>query len=232
MLRLYEQQLPEDIRTAVEFVIIDDGSPIKYDIGTFDLNITWLRINEDIPWNQAGALNLGVTYAKSDKNFITDLDQELPESSFRYLINCRNPGRNFYKIYQESRENGVKKRGKVFNFGDRYYGHPNTFFMSRARFMRFFGYDEDFAGNYGSEDFRFVKYQNNKGRANIICRRASAVLNGKWTGKKVTIRYSATFPPIRRLISVRSKSTACSVMSMGRALFSSTLPGKLNTVTT
>ncbi len=162
LLRQYEQ-LPEDIRTVVEFVIVDDGSPIEYDVGVFDLNITWLRINEDIPWNQAGARNLGVTYAKSDKIFITDLDHELPESTFRYLINCRNPGRNFYKIYRESRENGVKKRGKVCNVGDRYYGHPNTFFMSRARFMRFFGYDEEFAGNYGSEDFRFVKYQKYQG---------------------------------------------------------------------
>ncbi len=162
LLRLYEK-LPEAIRTAVEFVIVDDGSPIEYDVGVFDLNITWLRINQDIPWNQAGARNLGVTYAKSDKIFITDLDHELPESTFNYLINCRNPGRNFYKIYRESRENGVIKRGKVCNIGDMYYGHPNTFFMSRARFMRFFGYDEEFAGNYGSEDFRFVKYQKYQG---------------------------------------------------------------------
>lgn len=35
--------------------------------------------------------------------------------------------------------------------------------MSRARFMRFFGYDEEFAGNYGAEDFRFVKYQKYQG---------------------------------------------------------------------
>lgn len=162
LLRAYEK-LPEDIRTAVEFVIVDDGSPISYDTGSFDLNITWLRINEDIPWNQAGARNLGVTYAKSDKIFITDLDHELPEAAFRYMINCRNPGRNFYKIYRESRENGIIKRGKICNVGDMYYGHPNTFFMSRARFMRFFGYDEEFAGNYGAEDFRFVKFQKYQG---------------------------------------------------------------------
>lgn len=158
LLRKYEQ-LPEDIRTAVEFVIVDDGSPIEYEVGEFDLNITWLRIKEDIRWNQAGARNLGVTYAKSDKFFVTDLDHELPEETFRYLIKLKNPGRKFYKIYRKSREDGIVRRGKVYNTGERYYGHPNTFFMSRARFMRFFGYDEEFAGNYGSEDFRFVKYQ-------------------------------------------------------------------------
>lgn len=158
LLKQYEK-LPYDIKTAVEFVIVDDCSPIEYDIGTFDLNITWLRINEDIRWNQAGARNLGVTYAKSDKIFITDLDHELPEDTFRFLINHRNPGRNFYKIYRESRQDGTLARGKRYNVGERYYGHPNTFFMSRARFMRFFGFDEDFAGNYGAEDYRFVKYQ-------------------------------------------------------------------------
>ncbi|MEQ9882861.1 glycosyltransferase family A protein [Pectobacterium brasiliense] len=162
LLRSYEK-LPDDIRSVVEFVIVDDGSPIDYDVGEYDLNINWLRINEDIRWNQSGARNLGVTYAKSDKIFITDLDHDLPEESFRYMINCRNPGRNFYKIYRESREDGVVKRGKVCNVGDRYYGHPNTFFMSRARFMRFFGYDEEFSGNYGAEDFRFVKFQKYQG---------------------------------------------------------------------
>lgn len=174
LLRLYEK-LPEDIRTAVEFVVVDDGSPIEYEVGEYELNITWLRIKEDIRWNQAGARNLGVTYAKSDKIFITDLDHELPESTFRYLINHCNPGRNFYKIYRESREDGIVRRGKVCNTGDMYYGHPNTFFMSRARFMRFFGYDEEFAGNYGAEDFRFVKYQKYQGSRqrylpkNILC---------------------------------------------------------------
>lgn len=162
LLRQYEK-LPKDIRAAIEFVIVDDGSPISYDTGEYDLNITWLRIKEDIRWNQAGARNLGVTYAKSDKIFITDLDHELPEATFRYMINCRNPGRNFYKIYRESRDNGFIRRGKVFNVGEMYYGHPNTFFMSRARFMRFFGYDEEFAGNYGAEDFRFVKFQKYQG---------------------------------------------------------------------
>lgn len=156
LLRLYEK-LPEYMRTAVEFVVVDDGSPIEYDVGEYDLNIKWLK--EDIRWSQAGARNLGVTYAKSDKILITDLDHELPETTFRYMINCRNPGRNFYKIYRESRVDGAMKRGKVCNIGDLYYGHPNTFFMSRAQFMRFFGYDEEFAGNYGAEDFRFVKYQ-------------------------------------------------------------------------
>lgn len=145
LLRKYEN-LPLSIRSAVEFIIVDDGSPITYDVGSIDLNINWLKITDDIKWNQAGARNLGVTYAKSDKILLTDLDHELPAETFAYLINARNPGRNFYKIYRKNPERGLYK------------GHSNLFFMSRARFFRHFGYDEEFSGNYGAEDYRFVKY--------------------------------------------------------------------------
>ncbi|PKH25863.1 glycosyltransferase group 2 [Enterobacterales bacterium CwR94] len=146
LLRKYESY-PDDVKEAVEFVIVDDGSPIDYQIEAFDLNITWLKINEDIRWNQAGARNLGVTYARSDKIVISDLDHEFPVETLRYMIKAKNPGRNFYKIYRNDPDTGEFKKG-----------HSNLFFMSRARFMRFFGYDEEYSGNYGAEDYRFVKY--------------------------------------------------------------------------
>jgi len=57
---------------VIEFIIIDDGSPLHYEIPEFNLNLRWIKINENIKWNQAGARNLGVLSAKSDK--FTDLD--------------------------------------------------------------------------------------------------------------------------------------------------------------
>lgn len=138
---------PQEILDQVQFIIVDDGSPISYEIPDFNLNLHWLRIDDDIAWNQGGARNLGVTYAKSDKILITDLDHSLPPETFAYLINHRNPGRDFYKIYRTNPETG-----------EIYKGHSNLFFMSRARFMRHFGYDEEFSGGHGGEDYRFVKY--------------------------------------------------------------------------
>lgn len=132
----------------IQFVIVDDCSTLQFDIPTYDLNITWLRITDDITWNQPGARNLGVTYAKSDKILISDLDLEFPEHTLRKMVEMRNPGRHFYKIYRKDRENGSIRKG-----------HPNTFFMSRGRFMRLYGYDEEFSGGYGAEDYRFVKFQ-------------------------------------------------------------------------
>jgi hypothetical protein len=58
------------------------------------------------------------------------------------MMNHKNPGKKFYKIRRE----GSKK------------GHANTFFLSRARFLRLYGYDEEYCGGYGAEDYRFVKY--------------------------------------------------------------------------
>ncbi|MGM3173672.1 glycosyltransferase family A protein [Dickeya lacustris] len=152
LLREYEQYDPA-LLDMIQFIIVDDGSPVSYDIPDFNLNITWLKINEDIKWNQAGARNLGVLYAQSDKFVVTDLDHIIHENTLRYMVERRNPGRSFFKIYRNSPENP----GKIYK------GHSNLFFMSRARFMRFFGYDEEFAGNYGAEDYRFVKYQKYQG---------------------------------------------------------------------
>ncbi|PIJ48574.1 glycosyltransferase group 2 [Erwinia sp. OLTSP20] len=146
LLRSYEHY-PKDILDSTHFVIVDDCSSVEYEVPALNLNLTWLRIDDDIPWNQGGARNLGVTYAKSDKILMTDLDHQLPEDTFRYLITHKNPGRSFYKIYRND-----PATGKLIK------GHSNLFFMSRARFFRHHGYDEEFCGHYGAEDYRFVKY--------------------------------------------------------------------------
>lgn len=138
----YDPQLLD----RIQFVIVDDGSPLDYDIPAVDLNLTWLKITDDIPWNQSGARNLGVTYARSDKILMVDLDHIFPETTLAHMVRRPECGRNCYRIYRTDTETGQLKKK-----------HPNTFLMSRARFFRFFGYDEEFAGHYGAEDYRFVK---------------------------------------------------------------------------
>lgn len=145
LLRQYERY-PESILDRVEFIIVDDCSPINYEIPQLNLNYRWLRITNNIPWNQGGARNLGVMYAKSDKILMSDLDHAFPAETLAYLASRPNPGRCFYKLRRKSPE------GKL------YPGHANLFFMSRARFLRFYGYDEEYCGNYGAEDYRFVKF--------------------------------------------------------------------------
>ena len=145
LLKVYESY-SFDVVSKIQFIIVDDCSPVKYEIENYNLNITWLRITDDIPWNQGGTRNLGVTHAKSDKIIITDLDHILPEETLKHLVKKNNPGRDFFKIYRKD------STGKIYK------GHSNLFFMSRARFIRFFGYDEEYSGGYGGEDYRFVKF--------------------------------------------------------------------------
>lgn len=143
MLRFYETFCPKTL-DVVMFVIVDDGSPISYEIPKFNLNLRWIRINEDIPWNMAGARNLGVTYALSDNIFINDVDFYLLPDTLEYMAHHKPCGRMIYKV-------GLDINGKWAR------GHCNAWFMSRARFMRFFGVDEEFSGNWGREDDMFAK---------------------------------------------------------------------------
>lgn len=143
LLKRYECYNPM-ILDRIQFVIVDDCSPLTYEIPPLDLNFTWLKITDDISWNNPGARNLGVVYASSDKVLMTDIDHEFPEQTLGYIVNRGECGRHFYRFYRW----GAKTRP-----------HPNVFLISRARFLRFYGYDEEFAGHYGSDDYRFVKIQ-------------------------------------------------------------------------
>lgn len=151
LLRRYERYDPR-LLDRIHFVIVDDGSPIKVDPPDMDLNFTWLRITEDIPWNQGGARNLAAVYAKSDSVLLSDLDIAFPEETLRAIAEAPPCGRDFYKFYMKDERTGILQKG-----------HANTFLISRARFLRFGGYDEEFCGRYGAEDFRFVKFQKAQG---------------------------------------------------------------------
>ncbi len=142
----------KELLDRIHFVIVDDGSPIDYEIPDLPLNLTWLKIKQDVRWNQAGARNLGVLYAKSDNVIATDLDHEFPEETFSKLLKLKSVGKRLYKFWRKNPEDSSWQKG-----------HPNIFLFSRGRFFELFGYDEEFAGNYGAEDFRFVKFQKDQG---------------------------------------------------------------------
>jgi hypothetical protein len=138
---------PSEVLDHTHFVIVDDGSPIDYEPKHHGLNLTWLRIIDDIPWNNPGARNLGVTYAKSENIIISDTDHDLPAETMRYLIGRPDCGKSFYKFKRMDHSGELQR------------AHPNMFFMARSRFMKFFGYDEEFCNHYAHDDVWFVKFQ-------------------------------------------------------------------------
>lgn len=141
-----------DLLDGLQFVVVDDASPVPATVPPdIPINLLLLRIHEDIPWNQPGARNLGVVYARSDKVLLTDLDHEVPENTLRYVFRMRNPGRTMYQIRRfDDRNKPIKP-------------HPNTFVLSRGRFLLYYGYDEDFCGHYGCDDSVFRRWQRNHG---------------------------------------------------------------------
>jgi len=136
----------------IQFVIVDDCSPTPITISSgIDLHILLLRIKDDILWNQGGARNLGVLYSRCDKVLATDLDHEFSEDTLRHIVSLPPPGRKMYMMHRRSKEGQVK------------HPHPNTFVMSRGRFLQLFGVDEEFCGSYGSEDGMFWRWQRYNG---------------------------------------------------------------------
>jgi hypothetical protein len=138
LLKNYETYSP-DLLDRIQFVIVDDGSPLQFEIPDFNLNIIWLRITENIPWNLGGARNLGAVYAKSDTILLTDLRCDFPEVTLTRVAKMQNLGRKLYRFYRYS-----EKAKRILPLT-----HANSFLMSRGHFFRFYGYDEEFCGNYG-----------------------------------------------------------------------------------
>lgn len=136
----------------IQFIVVDDGSPMPVQIpDDIDLNILLLRIKEDIPWNQPGARNLGVVYARSEKVLITDVDHEFPEDTLQHALErtCR-PHEAFMFERKEAD-------------GERLNPHPNTFLFRRSTFLGYYGYDEEFCGAYGYDDLMFREWQQYNG---------------------------------------------------------------------
>lgn len=65
-----------------------------------NLNLCWIRINENITWNQVSKRNLGLTYSKSDNIVITDLDYKMYEDTLWYMANHKPCVRNIQGIWK------------------------------------------------------------------------------------------------------------------------------------
>jgi hypothetical protein len=82
---------------------------------------------------------------------VSDIDHEFPEQTLAQLVERGSCGKRIYKFWRKSAD------GRIYKC------HPNTFFLSRGRFIELYGCDEEFAGAYGGEDTRFMKYQKARG---------------------------------------------------------------------
>lgn len=139
------RKFSKEVRSRIRMIVVDDGSPSRpAEPGDCGCPLEIYRIGVDIRWNQDAARNIGMAYSKTDWNVITDMDHMVPERTWQYLQTFEP---DLHTTYKFSRVTAPVM--------DAYKVHPNSYFIHKAMWERIGGYDERFAGYYGTDgDFR------------------------------------------------------------------------------
>jgi glycosyltransferase involved in cell wall biosynthesis len=133
--------LPQDLARRIEYVLVDDGSPEAALVpGDCPINLTLVRVKEDIPWNQHGARNLGLKLAEGEWAIPSDIDHVFPAEGLSHVLSMTKDPETVY-YFGRQQEDGSPK-----------HPHPNTFLVHRKTFWKVGGYDEDFCGHHGKGD--------------------------------------------------------------------------------
>lgn len=137
--------LPAGLREHLHVIVVDDGSPHSPATGAdIGCDLTIYRIGVDIRWNQDAARNIAVHHAATQWVLLTDIDHIVPRETWNRVVA------------------GPLEKARVYRFGrvsapklDPYKPHPNSWLMTKGIYNRIGGYDERFAGLYGTDaEFR------------------------------------------------------------------------------
>jgi len=136
---------PQEVQKRLEFIVVDDCSPIgdraeeaKLKTGDYDFKL--YRILTDLRWNWLQCRNLGAKEAAHDWILMTDIDHIIPEKTMIKIMSTEFDGKSFYTFPR-------------INWADNgeYKPHPNSYLMPLKRFWKVGGYDETYAGHYGTD---------------------------------------------------------------------------------
>jgi hypothetical protein len=147
-------RLPAAIREELEVIIVDDGSP-DGDAQGADIGcpLSIFKIGIDIRWNQDAARNIAAHEAEASWLLLTDMDHLVPAKTFQAILDRKLQKKHAYRFSRETLESfaiGAKKEHRTA-----YKPHPNSWLLERGLYERIGGYDERFAGHYGTDaEFR------------------------------------------------------------------------------
>jgi glycosyltransferase involved in cell wall biosynthesis len=154
---------PKALR-QIEFILVDDCSDDLPNIKKHGLNLRLLRVDTDIPWNQAGARNLGALNACGKWGLFFDIDQVLDITATGALVEALDQlddNTLYYMKLKEALFNSIDNEKCDF--------HLNTFLVCLDKFRTLGMYDEDFAGHYGYEDvFLPFFWDSNGGKRTLL----------------------------------------------------------------
>lgn len=147
--------LPEWVRKQIELIVVDDGSPAAPALPVFEafglLGVAHqlFRMGVDVAWNMDACRNLAASQARTDWLLLTDIDHLVPLKTWQKIITASLSPKIVYKFGR------VTELVEGMKGLEPYKPHPNTWLMTREVFDRAGGYDERFAGWYGTDgDFR------------------------------------------------------------------------------
>lgn len=163
---------PGEAPIGLKVVIVDDGTPngsaadvLRARLSEIEkkgIALECYRVLHDIPWNQDGARNLGMRECGTEFALMADMDQLLPARMAERLIQLTRSGTIRERTYLMPRQWVYETRQEIPP-------HPNTFLFRVSDFWSMGGYDEDFAGSYGS-DGNFRKCAKGSGLTEIWTR--------------------------------------------------------------
>jgi hypothetical protein len=148
---------PEDLTRQVEIVIGDDSSPERIEdvprpTGLPPLTLFRLADVEDAqtpPWRQDAIRNRAVDLARGPWLFLSDMDHVLPAESLRAVLALTAGEDRVYGFQRLDAPHLMPKRDAQGNL----HPHPNTYAMTKARYLALGGYDEEFCGTYGTDGY-------------------------------------------------------------------------------
>lgn len=135
------RRMAAPVRQAICLIVVDDGSKddpaVAEDIG---VDLVLYRMLVDVRWNQDACRNLGAHLARTEWILMTDMDHLVPEQTLSHIL--------AHPLNEDT----------VYTF-DRVMAprlspcrpHPNSWLMTRSMYDRIGGYDERFAGFYGTD---------------------------------------------------------------------------------
>jgi len=144
--RHFEEWSTYNNKEQFEIIIVDDCSkefPIDNQIIDVGINTRYFKITSDIPWNQHGARNLAMKHAEG-MCFLADMDTLLTKEEAEILLSADLKSNLAYQVLIR---NSAKTKITL---------HPNTFILHSDLFHKVGGYDERYAGYYGT-DINFRK---------------------------------------------------------------------------
>ena len=142
------EALPQAVKDELCVNVCDDGSPNGEAQGrAIGCPLRIFRIDVDVRWNQDAARNICADAASTPWLLLTDIDHLVPQETFEaILLNKLNKN----QVYRFQRTTLEADRTETL-----YKPHPNSWLMTRSDYWQIGGYDERFAGLYGTDaDFR------------------------------------------------------------------------------